>query len=80
MTALLRDIEPGAQLRVLALREEAHKKTYVQQLMRLGLTPGTTFRVVRHAPMGDPIEIRVRGYSLALRPEEADVIEVEVIE
>ena len=43
----------------------------VQRLMMLGLTPGTRFSVVRVAPLGDPIEIKLRGFSLSLRREEA---------
>ncbi|MBL4798599.1 MAG: ferrous iron transport protein A [Oleispira sp.] len=43
----------------------------VQRLMMMGLTPGTSFMVVRVAPLGDPIEIKVRGFNLSLRREEA---------
>lgn len=44
---------------------------YTQRLMRLGLIPGTRIEVIRVAPLGDPIEIRFRGFSLVLRPAEA---------
>lgn len=47
-----------------------------QRLMMLGLTPGTRFSVIRVAPLGDPIEIKVRGFNLSLRREEAIGIEV----
>lgn len=50
---------------------------YRARLMAMGLTPGTPFRVQRLAPLGDPVEIEVRGFSLSLRRTEADVIEVE---
>lgn len=43
----------------------------IQRLMMLGLTPGTGFSVVRVAPLGDPIEIKLRGFNLSLRREEA---------
>jgi Fe2+ transport system protein FeoA len=43
----------------------------------MGLLPGTTVTFVRAAPMGDPIEIKVRGYHLSLRLEEADQITLE---
>ena len=43
----------------------------VQRLMMMGLTPGTSFSVVRVAPLGDPIEIKIRGFNLSLRREEA---------
>ncbi|MDA1075661.1 MAG: FeoA family protein [Proteobacteria bacterium] len=50
---------------------------YAAQLMYLGLIPGTEFRLNREAPLGDPVEIRYRGFSLCLRPTEADCLEVE---
>lgn len=45
----------------------------------MGLIPGVELEVIRRAPMGDPVEIRLRGYSLSLRGSEAAEIEVEVI-
>lgn len=50
---------------------------YRQKLLSMGLTPGTHFLVRRVAPLGDPIELAVRGYSLSLRKSEADVLQVE---
>jgi Fe2+ transport system protein FeoA len=50
---------------------------YRQKLLSMGLTPGTQFIVKRIAPLGDPVEIAVRGYSLSLRKHEADVLHVE---
>lgn len=51
---------------------------YRQKLLRMGLTRGTKFTVVRKAPMGDPIEIKLKGFRLTLRGEEANGLEVEV--
>lgn len=48
--------------------------------MEMGLIPGVELEVIRRAPMGDPIEIRLRGYALSLRRSEARDIEVEVIQ
>ena len=50
------------------------------RLLDMGLIPTTTVRVEKVAPLGDPIELRVRGYSLSLRKEDARNIEVEVKE
>ncbi len=47
------------------------------RLREMGLLPGTAVTFVRSAPLGDPIEIKVRGYHLSLRREEADQITVE---
>ena len=47
-----------------------------RHLMDLGLIKGTQFRVVKVAPLGDPIQISVRGYELSIRKEEAAIVEV----
>jgi len=48
------------------------------RLMEMGLLVGTKVELVRFAPMGDPVEIKVRGYNLTLRKSEADQILVRV--
>ena len=48
------------------------------RLLDMGIIPKTRVTLQKVAPMGDPIEIRVRGYELTLRVEEAETIEVEV--
>ena len=47
-----------------------------RRLMEMGVIPGVSVQVVKMAPFGDPIEVRVRGYSLAMRRSEADAIDV----
>ena len=47
------------------------------RLLEMGLLPGTRVTAMRVAPLGDPIELRVRGYALSIRRAEADQIEVE---
>lgn len=49
---------------------------YRTRLMAMGLTPGTRFTLKRLAPLGDPVEIEVRGFSLTLRKQEAEAIRV----
>lgn len=49
------------------------------RLLDMGLIPGTKLKIVRIAPMGDPIELIVRGYSLSIRLDDAKTVEVEVI-
>ncbi len=46
------------------------------RLREMGLLPGTRIRLIRWAPLGDPVEIKVRGYNLSLRRHQADQIEV----
>jgi len=50
-----------------------------QRLLDMGVTKGTEVRVERHAPLGDPVEVTIKGYYLALRMDEARHIDVEVI-
>lgn len=50
-----------------------------KRLMEMGVVPGVSVRVIKAAPFGDPIEVRVRGYHLAMRKSEADQIEVQNI-
>lgn len=47
-----------------------------KRLMEMGIVPGVSIRVVKAAPFGDPIEVRVRGYHLAMRRNEAETIEI----
>ncbi|MBE9608350.1 FeoA family protein [Chitinilyticum piscinae] len=55
-------------------------RSYRQRLLAMGVTPGTPFTVVRVAPLGDPYEITVRGYTLTLRKHEAALLEVALHE
>ncbi len=56
---------------------EKGDKCYRQKLLAMGLTPNTKFQVIRRAPLGDPIQIKVRNYSLGLRQAEASLLKVE---
>lgn len=49
----------------------------VQRLLDMGLTRGSTVEVVRRAPLGDPLEVRLRGFRLTLRRAEAEQITVD---
>ena len=53
------------------------KKEYRKKLLSFGLTVGTEITMKKTAPLGDPVEISVRGYSLSLRKAEAEVLELE---
>jgi ferrous iron transport protein A len=55
------------------------EKTYRHKLLTMGLTPGTEFTITRIAPLGDPIELSIRGYALSLRKAEAKTLLVEKI-
>lgn len=53
-----------------------HDRAYRHKLLRMGLLKGTPFKLLRKAPMGDPVEIEVRGFNLTLRKAEADVLDI----
>ena len=55
------------------------KKEYRKKLLAMGLIKGTEFTVNRVAPMGDPVEIQIRGYNLSLRKDEAAIVSVEAV-
>ncbi|MFM2483335.1 ferrous iron transport protein A [Celerinatantimonas sp. YJH-8] len=73
----LPEIKLGKRGRVFGF--EAGSQPYRRHLLSLGLTPGTEFQVTRIAPLGDPIEIRVRGTAISLRKHEAVVVLVDEI-
>ena len=70
----LKDLQVGEEARVAGYLDTSE---YCERLIRLGLIPGTRLRLERRAPLGDPVEIRFRGYALVLRPEEATCLILE---
>jgi len=47
-----------------------------RRLMEMGITPAATVQAIRRAPLGDPLDVKIRGYHLSLRREEASAVEV----
>ncbi len=64
----LADVQPGAGARVAAVDGST---AVGRRLLDLGFVPGTDVRVVRRAPLGDPVEYELRGYRVCLRRAEA---------
>ena len=71
---LLKDMKPGEKGIIVQFRPGQIE--YRRRLLALGARPGTKFEVARVAPLGDPIEVTVRGYELSLRKAVAEMIEV----
>lgn len=71
----LRDVPIGQSARVLSVGGE---RAFRRRLMELGLLPGTEVRVLRVAPLGDPIEVLARGCHLSIRKEDAGHVPVEL--
>jgi ferrous iron transport protein A len=73
----LGDLAVGSTGKVIGYEKTA--RAYKGKLLAMGLTPGTEFTVTRYAPLGDPIEILVRGFKLSLRKDEAKTLFVEEV-
>ena len=70
----LRDIQIGETAKVTKINGEGKVK---RRIMDMGITKGTEIFVRKVAPLGDPIEVTVRGYELSIRKNDADLIEME---
>ena len=70
----LRDVKIGETVKQVTLHGEAPVK---RRIMDMGITRGTQVFVRKVAPLGDPMEVTVRGYELSLRKADTEMIEVE---
>lgn len=70
----LSGLEPGEIATIQSMGRESSEQL---RLMEMGLLPGTQVRFIRQAPLGDPLEIEVKGYNLSLRRSEAATIRVK---
>lgn len=70
----LGELKTGEQGEVLTFNKSG--SVYRRKLLAMGLTPGTRFTIGRVAPLGDPIQLEVRGFQLSIRRDEATTVEV----
>ena len=70
----LKQAKVGSTVRVLKLHGEGALR---RRIMDMGITKGVQVNIVKVAPLGDPIEVVVRGYNLSIRKADAELIEVE---
>ena len=70
----LRDVKVGETVSVVKLHGEGAVK---RRIMDMGLTKGVSVYVRKVAPLGDPIQVTVRGYELSIRKGDAEMVEVE---
>ncbi|MBQ9459013.1 MAG: ferrous iron transport protein A [Oscillospiraceae bacterium] len=75
MTTNLREVRIGNTCKVVKLHGEGATR---RRIMDMGLTKGVEVYVRKVAPLGDPIEITVRGYELSIRKADAETVEVEI--
>jgi ferrous iron transport protein A len=69
----LKDLKPGQEGKVTGIGEKGPVR---RRIMDMGVTPGALVKVIKVAPLGDPIEVNIRGYELSLRKNEAEQIEI----
>lgn len=71
----LKDLKPGQEGTVISIGERGPMR---RRIMDMGVTPGISIKVVKVAPLGDPIEVNIRGYELSLRKSEAENIQIQL--
>jgi ferrous iron transport protein A len=72
----LKDAKIGEEVTIKKLHGEGALK---KRIMDMGLTKGTKITIKKVAPLGDPIEITVRGYELSIRKADAEIVEIETL-
>ncbi|MDT4762470.1 ferrous iron transport protein A [Sphaerochaeta sp. PS] len=70
----LGDLRPGEKAKVVSIGTTGAMR---QRILDMGVTPNVQVQLIKIAPLGDPVEITVRGYQLSLRKSEASLIVVE---
>jgi ferrous iron transport protein A len=73
----LSELSIGQKARITTLT--GGSKPYRQRLLAMGFIPGTELTLIRMAPLGDPVEINIRGTSVTLRKHEANLLQLEVV-
>ena len=76
MSKLLSDFTVGESGKIVAVTGEGRVR---RRLFDMGVTPGAELTMRKKAPLGDPIEVTIRGYELTLRKTEAACVEVEIV-
>ena len=69
-------LNPGEKASIIKVSGKAYLK---RRLLDMGVVPGSIIQMVRHAPLGDPLDIKIKGYHLSLRKSEAEHIEIKRI-
>jgi ferrous iron transport protein A len=70
----LRDVSVGESVKVVQINVEGAVR---RRIMDMGITKGTEIYVRKVAPLGDPVELNIRGYELSVRKDDAEIIQVE---
>ncbi|AKB33394.1 Ferrous iron transport protein A [Methanosarcina siciliae HI350] len=70
-------LETGQKARVIQVKGGGSSR---KRLLDMGMVPGTVLSVTKKAPLGDPVDFKLKGYNLSLRKTEAEAVVVEVLE
>ncbi|HWR41487.1 MAG TPA: ferrous iron transport protein A [Patescibacteria group bacterium] len=70
-------LTPGTTAEVVRIRAEGPLK---RRMMDMGIVAGTRVQLQKSAPLGDPLEIKIKNFNLALRKREADLVEVDTVD
>ncbi len=70
----LKELKPGETGKVLSV--DSGNSALRSRIFDMGVTPGVALKMIKVAPLGDPVEIVIRGYDLSLRKSEADLVQV----
>ncbi|MHC1754722.1 MAG: ferrous iron transport protein A [Methanosarcina sp.] len=70
-------LEIGQRARVIQVKGRGSSR---KRLLDMGMVPGTVLSVTKKAPLGDPVDFKLKGYNLSLRKQEAEMVIVEVLE
>ena len=73
----LREARVGETVKVVKVHGEGPVR---RRIMDMGITKGQAIKVIRVAPLGDPMEVTVRNYQLSVRKADAEMVEVELVE
>ncbi len=71
-------IQSGRQYRITGYASDC-SRMYRHKLLAMGFTPGAVFSALRVAPLGDPIEIEIKGFLLSIRRQESQALQIEAI-
>ncbi|MFW5987294.1 MAG: FeoA family protein [Methanohalophilus sp.] len=69
-------LDVGQTARVIQVKGKGHSR---RRLLEMGMVPGVGLSVTKRAPMGDPVDFKLKGYNLSLRKQEAKMVVVEVL-
>lgn len=74
MVDTLKELQVGSSAEIIGYKDD--NPAYRRRLLAMGLTKGTVLKLLKIAPLGDPVEVEVRGFNLSLRKVEADILKI----